>query len=192
LETLGDVDYEGGEGEAGEEGVSVRVIRVSIPTILFDNKIKEKREANENNGRGRNTHSNIPTRIRSLRRRMGKIGSAFQPFHLSSPISHPTNPTQHPTATTSVTIIGTLPHAYLVPASSSAKTRRMEAASMRTTPMRSRRRKAVRVKRERKRLRRFSGWAPGSEGKKSEGRKKIINAVAAAPAGALLDSLATI
>jgi hypothetical protein len=48
------------------------------------------------------------------------------------------------------------------------------------------------VKRERKRLRRFSGLAPGSEGKKSEGRKKIINAVAAAPAGALFDSLATI
>ena len=146
----------------------------------------------EADGRSRNTHSNIPTRIRSLRRRIGNIGSAFHPFHLSSPISHPTNPTQHPTATTSVTIIGTLPHAYLVPASSSAKTRRIDAASMRTTPIRSRRRKDVRVKRERKRLRRFSGWAPGSEGRKSVGRKNIINAVAAAPAGALFCLLAAI
>jgi hypothetical protein len=94
--------------------------------------------------------------------------------------SHATKRPQHRKAMSRDAIIAALPHGYRVPASSSAKTMRMEAASMKKTPGKSRRRKEAIVKRLRSRLKRFISAVD-----MSEGRKKIMIPDATAPAGAL-------
>ena len=76
--------------------------------------------------------------------------------------------------------IAALAHGYRVPASSSAKTKRTDAASINTTPTRSRRRNDAMVKRLQRRFQRVISLV-----EMSDGRRKMMRAVAAAPAGAL-------
>jgi hypothetical protein len=127
-----------------------------------------------------NTYSNIPTKILSFNNTIGKMGSAVISFLRGKYISQPTNEIHDTTAITNGQIIATLDHSYRVPASSSAKTTSIDAASMSTTPMRSKRRKEATVKRLRRRKRivfEALGW--------SDWRRMAMNDIAAAPAGAL-------
>jgi hypothetical protein len=72
-----------------------------------------------------------------------------------------------------------LDQAYRVPASSSAKTRSMEAASIRMTPIGSSLRKEAIVKRVRRRVRTFV------DVELSDGKRNMMSVEAATPAGAL-------
>lgn len=114
-----------------------------------------------------------------VRNRIGKIGSATFRFQ-SRKISHPMNATHDRTGITSVQSIAALDQVYRVPASSSAKTRRMDAASIRTTPIISSLRNEATVKRLPNRVRILV-----DELETSEWRRNMMSAEAAAPAGAL-------
>ena len=111
---------------------------------------------------------------------MGKMGSAIFSF-LSMKSSQTTNATQDITAMTSAQRIAGLDQAYRVPASSSEKTRRMDAVSMSTAPIRSSLRRLGRLNRVRRRLMMVVVVLEAEKG-----RKKAMSNIAVAPAGALV------
>jgi hypothetical protein len=130
-------------------------------------------------------YSNIPANTRLFSNRIGKIGSCL-PLSFCFRSTHTSQPTKPPHAmlpTAKLPTIAALPHAYLVPALSSAKTTRIDAPNISKHPRKSILSHFRTVNLALRRLRIFVLAL-----EKSEGRKKIMIPIAAAPAGALCTS----